>query len=178
MLSRISEYVFFNPQRPSKHIQSVKTAWRHALKLAGIPRFPSTSVATLSRPDLGDWVCRTRLSTNSSFIAWRSPAAITEEYSLLRPQQHIQTRACPSGYSARGSAPATHHLAHHRMPPHPPSAVVSVLTEIRLNPPLTFVNYPYRIASSDLPTLLPTSFTSPRNPALRRTNRESRMQNP
>jgi hypothetical protein len=55
---------------------------------------------------------------------------------------------------------------------------VSVLTEIRLNPPLTFVNYPYRIASSDLPTLLPTSFTSPRNPNLRRTNRESRMQNP
>jgi len=59
-----------------------------------------------------------------------------------------------------------------------PTAVVSVLTEIRLNPPLTFVNYPYRIASSDLPTLLPTSFTSPRNPTLRRTNRESRMQNP
>jgi integrase len=36
----ISEYVFFNPQRPSKHIRSVKTAWHHALKLAGIPRFP------------------------------------------------------------------------------------------------------------------------------------------
>ena len=59
-----------------------------------------------------------------------------------------------------------------------PTVVVSVLTEIRLNPPLTFVNYPYRIASSDLPTLLPTSFTSPLNPTLRRTNRESRMQNP
>jgi Phage integrase family len=36
----ISEYVFFNPQRPSIHIQSVKTAWHNALKLAGIPRFP------------------------------------------------------------------------------------------------------------------------------------------
>ena len=36
----ISEYVFFNPQRPSTHIHSVKTAWHHALKLAGIPRFP------------------------------------------------------------------------------------------------------------------------------------------
>src|ERR1700693_3759002 len=36
----ISEYVFFNPQRPTTHIQSVKTAWHHALKLAGIPRFP------------------------------------------------------------------------------------------------------------------------------------------
>jgi hypothetical protein len=42
-----------------------------------------------------------------------------------------------------------------------PTAAVSVLTEIHLNPPLTFVNYPHRIASSDLPTLLPTSFTSP-----------------
>jgi len=36
----ISEYVFFNPQRPSAHIHSVKTAWHHALKLAGIARFP------------------------------------------------------------------------------------------------------------------------------------------
>ncbi len=35
-----SEYVFFNPQHPGKHIRSVKTAWHHALKLAGIPRFP------------------------------------------------------------------------------------------------------------------------------------------
>ena len=38
--SGISEYVFFNPQRPSTHIHSVKTAWQTALKLAGIPRFP------------------------------------------------------------------------------------------------------------------------------------------
>jgi integrase len=36
----ISEYVFFNPQQPSTHIRCVKTAWHHALKLAGIPRFP------------------------------------------------------------------------------------------------------------------------------------------
>ena len=36
----ISDYVFFNPQRPSTHIHSVKTAWHNALKLAGIPRFP------------------------------------------------------------------------------------------------------------------------------------------
>jgi len=32
-----------------------------------------------------------------------------------------------------------------------PTAVVSVLTEIHLNPPPTFLNYPHRIASSDLP---------------------------
>jgi integrase len=38
--SGISEYVFFNPQNPSTHIPSVKTAWHNALKLAGIPRFP------------------------------------------------------------------------------------------------------------------------------------------
>jgi integrase len=36
----ISEYVFFNPQRPSTYIRSVKTAWYSALKLAGLPRFP------------------------------------------------------------------------------------------------------------------------------------------
>jgi hypothetical protein len=59
-----------------------------------------------------------------------------------------------------------------------PTAVVSVLTEIHLNPSLTFLNYLHRIASSDLPTLSPTSFTTPLNPTLRRTNRESRMQNP
>jgi len=36
----ISEYVFFNPQRPSVNIRSVKTAWHNALKMAGLPRFP------------------------------------------------------------------------------------------------------------------------------------------
>jgi len=36
----MSEYVFFNPQRPSAHILSVKTAWHNALRLAGLPRFP------------------------------------------------------------------------------------------------------------------------------------------
>lgn len=36
----ISEYVFFNPQHPTIHIRSVKTAWHNALKLAGLPRFP------------------------------------------------------------------------------------------------------------------------------------------
>jgi integrase len=36
----ISEYVFFNPQHPSVHIRSVKTAWHNALKMAGLPRFP------------------------------------------------------------------------------------------------------------------------------------------
>jgi hypothetical protein len=59
-----------------------------------------------------------------------------------------------------------------------PIAVVSLLTVLHLNPPLTFLKCPHRIASSDLPTLSPTSFTSPLNPTLPRTNRESRMQNP
>ena len=59
-----------------------------------------------------------------------------------------------------------------------PTAVVSVLTEIPLNPPLTFLNYPHPIASSDLLTLSPTSFSSPPNPTLRRTNRESPIQYP
>jgi integrase len=38
--SGISEYVFFNPQRPSVHIRSVKTAWHSSLKMAGLTRFP------------------------------------------------------------------------------------------------------------------------------------------
>jgi integrase len=36
----ISDYVFFNPQRPSVHIRSVKTAWHNALMMAELPRFP------------------------------------------------------------------------------------------------------------------------------------------
>ena len=59
-----------------------------------------------------------------------------------------------------------------------PTALVSLLTVLHLNPPLTFLNYPHRIPSSDLLTLSPTSFTCPPNPTLRPTNRESRMQNP
>jgi hypothetical protein len=58
------------------------------------------------------------------------------------------------------------------------TVVVSLITEIQLNPPLTFVNYPHRIASSDLLPLSPASFTGPLDLTLRRTNRESRMQNP
>jgi hypothetical protein len=40
------------------------------------------------------------------------------------------------------------------------------------------LSYPHRIASSDLLPLSPKSFTSPLNPTLPRTNRESRMKNP
>ncbi|MFL6442854.1 MAG: tyrosine-type recombinase/integrase, partial [Candidatus Sulfotelmatobacter sp.] len=35
----MSEYVFFNPQRKSEHIRSVKTAWHNALRKAGLPAF-------------------------------------------------------------------------------------------------------------------------------------------
>jgi hypothetical protein len=59
-----------------------------------------------------------------------------------------------------------------------PTARVSPLTEIHLNPPLTFLNHPHLITSSDLPTLSSTSFTGPPHQPMRRTNRESRMQNP
>jgi integrase len=40
MTDGVSEYVFFNPQRPNTHIHSVKTAWHNALRLAGLPPFP------------------------------------------------------------------------------------------------------------------------------------------
>jgi len=36
----ISEYVFFNPQCPNEHLRSVKKAWHHALKMAGLSGFP------------------------------------------------------------------------------------------------------------------------------------------
>jgi len=38
--SGISDHVFFNPQRPSTHIRSVKTAWHNALQRAEIAAFP------------------------------------------------------------------------------------------------------------------------------------------
>ena len=34
---QVSDYVFFNPQRPNTHIRSVKTAWHNALKMARLP---------------------------------------------------------------------------------------------------------------------------------------------
>ena len=40
LIPRVSEYVFFNPQRPNTHIRSVKTAWHNALRLAGLSPFP------------------------------------------------------------------------------------------------------------------------------------------
>ena len=36
----VSEYVFFNPQRPNTYIRSVKTAWHNALRRSGLPPFP------------------------------------------------------------------------------------------------------------------------------------------
>ena len=59
-----------------------------------------------------------------------------------------------------------------------PTARVSLLTDIYLDPPLTFLNYRCQIASPDLLTLSPISFTSSPNPILPRTIRESRIQNP
>jgi integrase len=38
--SGISDYVFFNPQRPGTHIRSVKIAWHNALRRAGLAPFP------------------------------------------------------------------------------------------------------------------------------------------
>jgi hypothetical protein len=58
------------------------------------------------------------------------------------------------------------------------TVVVSLLSGIHLHPPLAFINYFHQIASSDLLTLSPTSFTSSPHPILPRTIREARMQNP
>jgi integrase len=40
LTSGVSDYVFFNPQRPTAHILSVKTAWHKTLKRAGLSPFP------------------------------------------------------------------------------------------------------------------------------------------
>lgn len=53
----ISEYVFFNPQRSSAHIHSVKTAWHNALKLAGDPSVPHLPVSPLFRDQTGRAGC-------------------------------------------------------------------------------------------------------------------------
>jgi hypothetical protein len=58
-----------------------------------------------------------------------------------------------------------------------PTAVASPLTEIHLDPALAFQIHRQLITSSHLPTLSSTSFTCLPNQPMRRTNRESRMQN-
>ena len=59
-----------------------------------------------------------------------------------------------------------------------PTGLVSSLTVIRFNPPLTFLNHLHRIVALPLSQLLPTRFPTPPRPSARRTNRESPMQNP
>ena len=59
-----------------------------------------------------------------------------------------------------------------------PTGLVSSLTAIRFNPPLTFVNHLHPIVALSLSQLLPTRFPTPPRKSARRTNRESRMQNP
>ena len=59
-----------------------------------------------------------------------------------------------------------------------PTAVVSPLAPVHLNPALTSVNHPHLIVTLQLSKLLPTRLTTSPNPPARRTNRESPMQNP
>jgi hypothetical protein len=55
---------------------------------------------------------------------------------------------------------------------------VSLLTAVRFHPALTSVNHPHLIVALQLWKLLPTRLANPSNPPVRRTNRESPMQNP
>jgi hypothetical protein len=59
-----------------------------------------------------------------------------------------------------------------------PRVVVSPLAAIHLNPPLTFLNHPPLIVALQLSKLLPIRLTTSPHPPARRTNRESRIQNP
>lgn len=96
----ISEYVFFNPQRPTTHIQSVKTAWHHALKSAGIPRFPiyqcrhtfATRLGGLGVPDtIVDQLLGHSPRGVLSFYTARVPQYLRDAINLLEKLRRAKT---------------------------------------------------------------------------------------
>ncbi len=48
-----SEYVFFNPQNPTVHIRSVKTAWRQCTEISRLKPFPSLRLQAFFRDKTG-----------------------------------------------------------------------------------------------------------------------------
>ena len=97
----ISEYVFFNQQEPRTHIRSVKTAWYHALKLAGIPRFPiyqcRASFATrLAAAGVSDTIIDQLLGHSRRdvlrFYTARVPEYLRDAISLLERFRSLKTQ--------------------------------------------------------------------------------------
>lgn len=96
----ISDYVFFNPQRPSTHIHSVKTAWHNALKLAGIPRFPiyqcrHTFATRLARLGVSDTIIDQLLGHSPRgvlrFYTARVPEYLRDAINLLEKLRTAKT---------------------------------------------------------------------------------------
>jgi integrase len=96
----ISEYVFFNPQRPCTHIRSVKTAWHNALKLAGIPRFPiyqcrHTFATRLAAAGVSDTIIDQLLGHSRRdvlrFYTARVPEYLRDAINLLDQLRRVKT---------------------------------------------------------------------------------------
>ena len=102
MTNGVSEYVFFNPQQPSTHIRCVKTAWHHALKLAGIPRFPiyqcrATFATRLAAAGVSDTIIDQLLGHSRRdvlrFYTARVPEYLRDAVNLLEKMRRHQNRS-------------------------------------------------------------------------------------
>jgi integrase len=96
----ISEYVFFNPQQPTSYIRCVKTAWHHALKLAGIPRFPiyqcrATFATRLAAAGVADTIIDQLLGHSRRdvlrFYTGRVPEYLRDAINLLDKFRSLKT---------------------------------------------------------------------------------------
>lgn len=101
----MSDYVFFNPQNPTMHIRSVKTAWRNALKTAGLSHFPlyscrhsyATRLSAAGVPDaiIDQLLGHSRRDILSHYTA-RVPEYLRDAVSRLEDLRHSKEGAVPS----------------------------------------------------------------------------------
>jgi integrase len=108
----VSEYVFFNPQNPTLHIRSVKTAWHNALKTAGLSHFPlyscrhsfATRLAAAGVPDaiIDQLLGHSRRDILSHYTA-RIPEYLRDAISRLEDLRHSKEVAVRG---PNGSAPS------------------------------------------------------------------------
>ena len=98
-----SEYVFFNPQRPSVHILSVKTAWHNALRMAGLPPFPiyqcrHTCATRLAASGVSDTIIDQLLGHSRRDVLRFYTARVLEylRHAMLRLDQLRTAKTAPS----------------------------------------------------------------------------------
>jgi integrase len=98
--TQVSDYVFFNPQRPSTHIRSVKTAWHNALKEASVPRLPiyqcrHTFATRLSAAGMSDTIIDQLLGHSRRdvlrFYTARVPEYLRDAISILDKFRRAKT---------------------------------------------------------------------------------------